>query len=296
MRIWGILIAATVLSFSAVAAEQNSTIDTATRLEQIEKDMDLIKHYMYEEKQRSPEKMFKATFEELQNKLDGQLADMREEVKSLASHIEQTNYEVSKTNDKLVQASAELTHKINQLKQQISKETQIDKTLSNIDEKLDDDYLARQGGDAVALEEKEENKEVEYNQAYSDYSADELYNHAYKMVTTENFDEGQKAFEYFVAFHTQNPSVGNAYYWLGEIFYLRGQFKEAAARYLQGFKKNEGGSRAVENLLKLALSLQKIGMREEACTTVSKLMQDFPDANQNIKKRAETLREQLYCN
>jgi tol-pal system protein YbgF len=295
MRTWGIVLAATVLSFSAVAAEQE-TVDVTARLEKMEKDLDLIKHYMYEDKNSSPEKMLKATFEELQSKLDGQLADMREEVKSLASHLEQANYEISKTNDKLVQASAELTHKVNQLKQQISKETQIDKTLSNIDEKLDDDYLARQGGDAMALEEKEENKDVAQDAAYSDYSADELYNYAYKMVTTENFNEGQKAFEYFVAFHTQHPSIGNAYYWLGEIFYLRGQYKEAAARYLQGFKKNEHGSRAVENLLKLALSLQKISMREEACATIAKLTQDFPDANQNIKKRAETLREQLFCN
>lgn len=125
--------------------------------------------------------------------------------------------------------------------------------------------------------------------------AKELYDAAYSLVTQEKFDEASAAFKQFIADYPADPLTANAYYWLGETSYTKKDFDEAAVNFLEGYKIDKTGSKAPDNLLKLAMSLGQSGKTKEACTTLAKAKKDFPDAAKNIKQSIARETKNLKC-
>ena len=75
----------------------------------------------------------------------------------------------------------------------------------------------------------------------------------------------------------------NAHYWLGETFYVRRDYQRAAYTFADSFQKYPEGNKAADNLLKLGMSLGKLGKKKEACTTYSRLLENFPKASSTLK-------------
>ena len=49
--------------------------------------------------------------------------------------------------------------------------------------------------------------------------------------------------------------ASNAYYWLGETFYVQKNFQKAAISFAKGYQKFPKGNKAIDQLFKLALTL-----------------------------------------
>ncbi|MCW9039726.1 MAG: tetratricopeptide repeat protein, partial [Rhodospirillales bacterium] len=92
-----------------------------------------------------------------------------------------------------------------------------------------------------------------------------------------------------------DPLTGNARYWLGETFYVRGNFRRAAEVFLEGYQKDPAGSKAADSLLKLGMSLSKLEKKPESCATFGKLLKDFPKASSNVRVVAERESKRLDC-
>ncbi len=52
----------------------------------------------------------------------------------------------------------------------------------------------------------------------------EIYSYAYDMLVRENFIEAEKSFKAFIGEHPNDPLASNAYYWLGETYYVQKNF------------------------------------------------------------------------
>ncbi len=76
---------------------------------------------------------------------------------------------------------------------------------------------------------------------------------------------------------------------------MRDKYKEAATVFAEGYQKAPKGGKAPDNLLKLALSLDKLGKPKESCLTLAQLAKDFGDAPASIKRRADQERGKLNC-
>jgi len=126
-------------------------------------------------------------------------------------------------------------------------------------------------------------------------SARDQYEYAYSLLRQRNYEGAEKAFRQFVDRHRSDELSGNALYWLGETHYVRRQFEPAAIAFLDGYKNFPKGSKAPDNLLKLGMSLAALNRQKEACTTLSKLNAEFPDAPQNLKAVADNERRKLAC-
>lgn len=111
------------------------------------------------------------------------------------------------------------------------------------------------------------------------------YSHAIALMQAERFSEAERALRGFIDGNPENKLVANAQYWLGETFYARKDYQRAAFTFAQGFQKFPKGSKAPDNLLKLGMSLARLGRKKEACTTFSRLVQDFPRASATLKSR-----------
>ena len=70
---------------------------------------------------------------------------------------------------------------------------------------------------------------------------------------------------------------------------------EAAAAFLKGYKDYGSNARAADSLLKLAMSLDRLGQKDGACSSYSELNTRFPDAPDNVKMRAKSERQRIGC-
>ena len=111
----------------------------------------------------------------------------------------------------------------------------------------------------------------------------------------QDFDSAEEALSLFLERHPKHPLAGNAVYWLGETYYVRKDFANAAKTFATGYTEYPGSSKTADNLLKLGFSLARMDRKEDACVTFDQLNTDFPNASSNIKRRAMTERQRIGC-
>jgi tol-pal system protein YbgF len=123
----------------------------------------------------------------------------------------------------------------------------------------------------------------------------QLYERAYGYLLQKDYGTAESTFEDFLKRHPAHPLAGNAQYWLGETFYVRGQYRPAAAAFLKGYQDHAKSQKAPESLLKLAMSLQRLGQKDAACSSYSEFTTKFPNPPAHIKSLAQAERQRSGC-
>jgi tol-pal system protein YbgF len=123
----------------------------------------------------------------------------------------------------------------------------------------------------------------------------EQYKFAFNLLRQTNYDLAEVALKEFLSAHSGDPLVSNARYWLGETYYVRKSFRDAAQIFLEGFTKTPKGPKAAASLLKLGMSLAELGKKIEACTTFAKVMGDFPKVSNSVKNEVVRQRKRNSC-
>ncbi|MBI3419816.1 MAG: tol-pal system protein YbgF [Proteobacteria bacterium] len=122
-----------------------------------------------------------------------------------------------------------------------------------------------------------------------------LYDQAFQSLRQARYDEAESRLHDFLKNFPKHKLAENAHYWLGETYYVRGKFQEAAVTFAEGFQNFPKGTKAPDNLLKLAMSLGSIDKKKDACDTLAALKQRFPNASAIIRNRAEQEKKNLAC-
>jgi len=139
------------------------------------------------------------------------------------------------------------------------------------------------------VDEPLDKKEMESIQRKTQYEA------IIDQIKANNIDEAQNKLEEFISKNGEDPLVGNAYYWLGEVHFSKKQYEKAAIKYLKGYKQFAKGKRAPDSLYKLSVSLGNLKKINEACNTLDKLFDRFPDMHANLRNGAQKQYKQLGC-
>lgn len=126
-------------------------------------------------------------------------------------------------------------------------------------------------------------------------SQKEQYDHAKSLLRRANYDEAEKALREFVEAYPNGPLTGNALYWLGETYYVRGNFSRAAVRFADGYKRFPNHPKGPDNLLKLGMSLGKLKKTRAACASLGQIGRQYPNAAANIKRTAAAERKRMSC-
>jgi tol-pal system protein YbgF len=119
-------------------------------------------------------------------------------------------------------------------------------------------------------------------------SPEQVYESAYDQYTNRQFGEAEAGFRLFLSRHRDHELAGNAQYWLGETYYVQGKYKDAARNFLAGFQTYPKSARAANALLKLGMSLNKLGQKEQACGAFAEVPKKYPAA---ADARNQALRE-----
>lgn len=123
----------------------------------------------------------------------------------------------------------------------------------------------------------------------------QLYETAYGHLLQRDYGAAEAAFTSFLQRFPNDSLSGNAQYWLGETYFVRGQYKAAASAFLKGYQTYAQGSKAPDSLLKLAMSLDRLGQKDAACSSYNELTTRFPNAPQSVRSRAKTERQRVGC-
>ena len=89
--------------------------------------------------------------------------------------------------------------------------------------------------------------------------------------------------------------ASNARYWLAETYYVENDYEDAAREFAVAYKKDPKGSKAQDNLLKLALSLKGLDRDKDACVALAQLDKEFGITNSAVVQRGAKERATLAC-
>jgi len=123
----------------------------------------------------------------------------------------------------------------------------------------------------------------------------EQYNYASGLLRQTKYKEAEIALKEFIALHRDSPLAGNARYWLGETYYVRNAYDEAAKIFFEGYQAAPKGAKALDMLLKLGMSLAGLGDKKNACITFNKVLKDFPGATGTVRKKIEREQKRNGC-
>lgn len=122
-----------------------------------------------------------------------------------------------------------------------------------------------------------------------------LYERGYGALSQKDYAGAEAAFRQLIESYPKDPLAGNAQYWIGESFYGRGQYKNAADAFLKGYKKYKSGDKAPETLLKLGMSLAALGQKDAACSTFGELKSKYPAAPETVRDEAKAEQKKARC-
>jgi tol-pal system protein YbgF len=123
----------------------------------------------------------------------------------------------------------------------------------------------------------------------------EQYEYAFNFLTRNDFASAEVALRDFLTRHPEDPLAGNAQYWLGETYYVRGDYKQAAVEFMSGYQKYPRSNKGPDNLLKLGMSMASLGQMQGACTALNRIAKDYADAPEQIRRTAATQLTNLKC-
>ena len=125
--------------------------------------------------------------------------------------------------------------------------------------------------------------------------AQALYQQGYGALLQKDYMGAEGAFRQLVDAYPNDPLAGSAQYWIGETYYVRGQYKNAADAFLKGYKKYKSGDKAPDTLLRLGMSLAELGQKDAACSTFNELKAKYPAAPEQIAAEAKAQRKKTGC-
>ena len=129
--------------------------------------------------------------------------------------------------------------------------------------------------------------ETQYEFAYG------LYQQA--VQDRGDFGGAEQALRSFVTTNGGHRLAGDAQYWLGETFYARRDWTNAAGAFAEQFRRFPQNAKAPDALLRLGQSLGQLNRKPDACGTLGELDRRYPNATQSIKIAATRERTRLQC-
>ncbi|SLN73303.1 tol-pal system protein YbgF [Oceanibacterium hippocampi] len=124
---------------------------------------------------------------------------------------------------------------------------------------------------------------------------EEQYQQALSLLKRGDYDRAEVALNDFLANNREGELAGNAQYWLGETYYVRQDYPNAAAAFLAGHQNYPDSPKASASLLKLAMTLNLMGEREQSCVVFDQFRAEFPDAPGGLKQLATRERGKAGC-
>jgi len=121
---------------------------------------------------------------------------------------------------------------------------------------------------------------------------EDLYAAGYKSVVDKRFDEASEALAAFLAAYPDHKLASNAQYWLGEVYYAKGDYERAVLEFDKVVKNYPKAEKTAAAILKEGFSFEKLGSIKEARVLLGNVVEKYPGSPEAdiASKRLKTLK------
>ncbi len=268
----GVCLIFPVTAQGVVDSQTRALID---RIDRLERDLTLMQRKIYKstddgekEKKRVSDSFPQGSAEHLYSKI----TDLEQVVADLTSQVEISKASLSELEDKLKKMNQDINFRLSTLESSSNKGEQDSVSVTN----KDDVTIKDVNGENPVNTQKE-------------------YDEAYALLKKAQYETAQIALEDFLKKYPTDKLAGNAQYWLGETYYVRGQFEQAAVVFAEGVQKYKSSVKGADSLLKLGMSMARLNKIKEACSAFKNLEKEFPKASESLKARVKSEMEKISC-
>jgi len=126
-------------------------------------------------------------------------------------------------------------------------------------------------------------------------TVEQQYEAAQQMLRAGQYAAAEQTLRDIVARNPRHQLAASAQYWLGETFYVRQDYQNAAVAFADGYKSYPKGNKAPDTLLKLGMSLAAMNKNQDACAVYDRLAKEYPSAPEIVRRRATEERRKSRC-
>ena len=238
------------------------------------------------------------------------LSELEEQFKILTNNFEEINFKLDKLSNRITKVQADNQVRFQDLERSgLIKE---DRAVLSEPKKLPGSGEAQDLGaisysDIAATEQIQKTQSIEtvgtvvtettsrIEKILPDTTPEEQYKFAVSFIKVGDYETAELALREFVDNNSGHQLAGNAQYWYGETFRVRQLYQDAATAYLDGYQKYPKSNKAPVNLLKLGVMLVQIGEKEQGCSMILGVKDQYPKANQSVIQKAEYEKKKFNC-
>ena len=99
----------------------------------------------------------------------------------------------------------------------------------------------------------------------------------------------------FAAKYPSDPLMADSQYWLGESFFQRQLYRDAAESFLAVTTKFDKSGKAPDALLRLGQSLAALKEKEAACAALGEVTRKYPRASGGVKTAVDREQKRIKC-
>jgi tol-pal system protein YbgF len=121
------------------------------------------------------------------------------------------------------------------------------------------------------------------------------YDAAYAYILQRQYEQAEMGLRQFLQSHPRDRLVPDAVFWLGETYLQRSRPREAAEQFLRVSTEHARSAKAPDAMLKLGISLNALGAREQACATFAELGRKYPEAPNSVRQGVERELKRARC-
>ena len=272
-----------ILFFSSHAFSNENDLTISQQLERLQREVSDLSKEVFS---NSPNQSNGTNNDFVKNlsAIDLRIYDIENDIKNLTSNLEELYFQL----DDIFKKLENLELVINNLQSVPLKSVEVSNdeisedssevksnTLSETENTLGTLNISKNTNDTNE-EVISEDQEVNSNEKEEILSPEDQFQVAFDNIRNKKWQDAKTSFEQFISDNPQNQLSGSAHYWLGELYILEKNYREAALIFAEGFQKFPDSIKAAEMLFKLSQSLYQVEKTTEACKTMEKLIIDFP--------------------
>ncbi len=233
------------------------------------------------------------------------IGDIEEQMRALNGKIEETSFQIRQLTEKFTRFSEDVEFRFQDLKaspqprgaQRKRQKTNLERTTKSLGT-ISSNSLGTVSSNSLGTISggKTATKSARLAQAkVSTGSPREDYNRAFDLIKQRQYAEAEAEFKAFISRYPKNALSGNAQYWLGETYFARKQDKKAADAFLRGYTRFRTSAKAPDSLLKLGITLARLGQKDAACSAFDEMRIEFPRTPRNTRDRVKAEQRRVGC-
>lgn len=195
------------------------------------------------------------------------------ELQQLRGQVEELSYNLERVKKDQKQRYLDLDRRIVSLSTppQVIDDSQVSDTKSETGEA---DLTSAPLGSSIALDQA-----VVIQEAYDPEIEKLAYKAAFGLIRERQYDASIEALLTFLNDFPEGVLVGNAHYWLGEVYMVQGDASLAAQSFEYVIREFPGHRKTPDALYKAGVAYQNVGNNNKANQLLQRVLQEYPDSS-----------------